>query len=214
MNSILEVIREAKRPERTATVCLRGDLVSEHEDLEKHLVKTRAEGGETDPIVGRIAELQQAMQNAMVTFRFRAIGSMGSLDLAAGHPARPDDDDDKRLGYNRSTYYPAVIRACCYAIERDEETLSPDEVTDEDWTALLDALSSTQFDKVFGAAWLCDHEDVEVPTSPLALLISQRTSESSTQPSAGESARNGSQGGNRRGSRRTSTTKKAASSEA
>lgn len=219
--SVLDTLKSARAPERSVQVCMRGDLVSRYEDLERELrevskrdVDSFSGTGEATAIVERMQEVQNEMHAAEVTFRFRAIGAMPSLELAAGHPPRADNARDKSLGYNPTSYYPAVIRAACYAIDQGDDSLDPADMSEEDWEALFAALSSQQFDQVFGAAWLCDHQDIEVPTSPLALLISQRGDESSTQHSAGARDSSGSKAGSRRGSPRTSTTKKAASPEA
>lgn len=215
MTGLLETIRAAKAPERTVELCLRGDLVGEYENLDRRLKEVSLEQddsfggtGETTRIIARMDELRAEMQAASVTFWMRALGSFPSAALIAAHPAG-EDDQSKRLGYDPKTYYPALVRACCYAIERGEESVDPGEMSDEEWAALFAALSNQQFDTLFGAAWLLDHGDVEVPTSPLASLISQRRDESSKRHGAGESRRGGSQGGSRGGKRSTSTTKQA-----
>ena len=219
MTGLLDLIREAKRPERTVELCLRGDLVGEFEALERRLKEANARRSEsfdgssgTSEIAGRMELLQAEMRAASATFRLRALGPMRSASLLADHPPRKDGDRDKRLGYNPDTFYPALIRECTYSIERGEETVDPADLGDEGWAQLFEALSSQQFDRLFGAAWVLDHDDVEVPTSPLALLISQRTGEGSKRHGAGESVSGSSSGAPAGRSRSTSTTKRAASS--
>lgn len=220
MSGLLDLIREAKRPERTVQLCLRGDLVGEFEALERHLREATTKpddsfggSGESRRIATRMEELREAMRAASVTFRLRSLGAMRSAAIIAEHAPRKDNDQDKRLGYNPETLYPALIRECAYAIERGDDTLDPAELGDDGWEQLLGALSSQQFDSLFGAAWILDHNDIEVPTSPLAFLISQRNGESSKQHGAGEPSPPTSQDGAGGRSRRTSTTKKAASSD-
>lgn len=230
MSGILDLIRDARRPERTVPLCLRGDLVARFEDLERELRQANAAekaddtfggSGSAARIAAEMSALREQMKAAEVVFRHRALGPIRSASLLTEHPPRLDEvhaDRDRRLGYNPDSLYLAVVRETCYAIDRDGERLQlRDEetnddlgaMTDEQWSALIGAVSSQQFDRLFGAAWTLDHNDVEVPTSPLASLISQRSGESSSQPSAGESRRGGSRGGSRSGSRSTSTTAKA-----
>jgi hypothetical protein len=219
MTGLLDIIREAKRPERSVELCLRGDLVGEFEALDRQLregLQSRDDSfggsGNGRKVADRMEELRAEMRGSSVIFHLRAIGSARSTDLIAGHPPRPDEDRDKTLGYNPVAYYPALVRECCDRLERGDETVPAAEMSDADWDYLFDALSQQQYDALVNAAWALDHDSIEVPTSPLALLISQRKDESSKQHGAGESRPESSRAGSKSRSRRTSTTKKAASS--
>ncbi len=215
MNGILDLIQSAKRPERTVELCLRGDLTAEYEELERQLVDARSNdsraftGGEARAVAAKMDALREQMRTSTVVFRLRSLERMRPLSLLAEHQPRDGNDNDKRLGYNTETYYPAMIRECCYAVERAGEELGADQLSDEDWSALFDALSHKQFDRLFSAAWVLNDDDVSVPSSALASLISQASGESSKQPEPGESRRSGSAGGNRRKSPKSSATKKA-----
>jgi hypothetical protein len=219
VTGLLSLIREADMPERSVEVCLRAKLVAEFEDLERRLkvvIQDRdgdefGGSGEATRLARRMEELREEMRQGTAVFWLRSIGPIRSGSLMAEHPPRDGNEDDRRLGYNPETFYPAIIRACCYAIKQDGETLQASDLTDEDWQHLFRRLSYKQFDNLFGAAWLLDHGDVSVPTSPLASLISQRSGEGSKQRAVGESPRDGSTGGNPSGSQPMSTTSKAAS---
>jgi len=212
---ILDLIREARQPERTVELCLRGDLTASYEALQRELVDARDRdsqsfaGGDAREVAARMDGLREQMQDATVVFRMRSMSRMRPLGLLAEHPPREGNDKDRALGYNQDTYYVAMIRETCYAVERGGEELGADQLSNEDWSALFDALSHKQFDQLFSAAWMLNNDDVSVPTSALASLISQASGGSSTPPEPGESRRNGSKGGSRRGSPKSSATTKA-----
>lgn len=207
-SDILGLIDNARRPERSVPLCLRGDLVAAFEDLERQFSATQdddkdsfAGSGKARQIAAQMEELREQMKAAEVIFRLRSIGSRRFAKLVAQSPPRKDNAADARLGFHPEALYTAIIRECCYAIERDGKRLQlRDEETnadlgtmpDEKWVRLFGddetagTLSHQQFDRLATAAWNLDHDDVSVPTLPLAWLISQRSDESSKQHGAGE----------------------------
>ncbi len=200
-DSILDLIRAARPAERKVPLFLRGDLVARHADLERELVAVATGddsfGGSGDSVrlASQVAELETEMRASVASFCLRSIGPFASNDLIAAHPPRDGEKRDEGLGYNPETFYPARIRATCYAIDRgderlallDDEGVDLEAMTDADWSQLMKALAHSQFDQLFEAAWNLDHGDLLVPTSRLASLISLRNGEHSKQHSAGAS---------------------------
>jgi hypothetical protein len=173
MTSIKEKLKQARRRETTEDVCLRGDLAGEYEQLEKQLAALPPNnklGG--DPQRVRIeAELERVraeMQDGTVPFTLRALSDSKFQRLIDAHPVRRDGDDvnerDAELGYDRSTFYPALIKASVV-----EPTLDA-----EDWELLFDeGLSRGQMSRLRDAALVVNGQSVDVPFSRAASSESQ-----------------------------------------
>jgi hypothetical protein len=159
----------AKLPERTVPICLRGDLVAEHEELERQLKEANRRaadslaGNGAGDLVDRIEALQEEMLAATVTFRVRALPKPAWRALLAAHPPRHDVDDkpnpdDAAVGVNMETFWDAIARACLI------EPL----VDDESWALMAGPdgkLTDRQIGQLADAAWAVNRGDVSVPFS-------------------------------------------------
>lgn len=163
------LLKQAKRLTTTVDVCLRGDLAAEYEQLERQLAKLPPNnklGG--DPERQRIAAEMDRVRGEMaagtVAFRLQALSDAAFQRLVDEHPPRRDGDDvndrDAHAGYNRATFYDALIRAC---------TIDPT-LDDEDWQLLLgeDGMSPGQKLKLSVEASRVNGQEVDVPFSPAA----------------------------------------------
>lgn len=168
MTDIKSLLKLAKRRQTTEQVCLRGDLAGEYEDLERQLAKLPKLGGKLsgDPERSRIQadmdRIRDEMQAATVPFVLQALSDPAFQSLADEHPPRRDGDEidarDAELGYNRSTFYRALIRAC---------TVEPS-LDDEDWALLFSddvGLSAGQMLGLSIAAGRVNGQKVDVPFS-------------------------------------------------
>lgn len=163
-----DLLAEARLPESTIEICLRGDLVAEHEQAERDL--EQAEKATTDSLAGngtaeiaeRIEALEAEMRASVYTFRLRALPKPRWRALCAEHPPRRDEDGsilpEDRPGVNAETFFDAIIRAC----------LVDPELTDDEWAQLADALTDRQFDDLFDAAWGLNRREVDIPFSRAA----------------------------------------------
>jgi hypothetical protein len=165
-------LKAAKLPERTVSICLRGDLVAEFEELERQLAEairtpaTSLEGDGSGPIAERMEELRRQMLEDTTPFRLRAMPKPRWRAFVGEHPPRKGDDGeiddrDRIIGVNVDTFYTALIRASVVEPALD----------DEDWEALLGddgVLTSRQFDDLADAAWGLNRREVDVPFSPAA----------------------------------------------
>lgn len=169
------LLKQAKRRQATEDVCLRGDLAGEYEQLVRELAELPANnklGG--DPERQRIADdmerLRAEMAAGTVPFVLRALSDTAFQQLADEHPPRREGDGlngrDEEMGFNRATFYPALIRACVVEPVLDEE----------DWSLLLDnpdtAISAGQMVKLRIAAMQVNGAEVDVPFSPAASNVS------------------------------------------
>lgn len=171
MNNFKAMLADAKRPERTVEVCLRGDLAAEHEQLERDLElaqKTAGdskEGGGLAELIDRIDTVETQMRDHSYTFRLRALPRHEFRSMVHAHPPREKEgggrDPEDALGVNRETFFPAIIRAAVIDPELDEA----------EWTDLLDdKLTEYQFQSLAWTAWHLNDSEVSVPFSHAASL--------------------------------------------
>jgi hypothetical protein len=177
LKSFKAMLAEAKLPERTVEICLRGDLVADHEQAERDLEqaqKTATDslaGSGVGEIVQRIEALEAEMRDSTVTFTLRALSKPRYRELVQAHPPRRGDDgeivdDDKGMGLNVETFYEDLLR----------RSVADPELDDEDWTALLDTITDRQFELLGMAAFLLNRSDVDIPFSLAASRAKRTTS--------------------------------------
>lgn len=191
------LLAEAKRPERTVDICMRGDLVVEFEAADKALREAQAapstskEGGGVAELVEAVERIQAEMAESIYPFRIRALPRAWWRALMKAHPPAEDADDaDKQNGFARDTFFDALLKVttvdpdmgldveayfkallACQAAGAELPVLP-----DGDWPAVLDALTDRQYGDLTDAAWFVNRDEVSVPKS-LAVLRAKRTTE-------------------------------------
>lgn len=166
---VAALLAQARRPERTVPVCLRGDLQAEFEQLDRQLdeavrrPQTKLVDDNGAPaIAARIEALRAEMAEATVEFRLRALPRPQWRDLQGKH-VKEDGS------VNVETMASPLIRAC---------TVAP-ELTDEQWDTLLsDSLTDGQYEALFEACWMLNKRPVDVPFSRAASLLTQGSEQS------------------------------------
>lgn len=166
----IDAIIDAAQPaQRSMTLCLRGDLVSEYEELDRQreeavrldLGDSLASGGTAAAIAAQMDALREQMKSATITVVLRAMSRRNFLKLCSVHPVRRDEDNkpnpnDVGLGVNTDTIWDPLIRACW---------VSPD-ITKARLTRVLDeVLSDAQYSGLAGLAWEVNRGDVDIPFS-------------------------------------------------
>lgn len=172
------LLKQAQLPERSLPICLRGDLVADHEAAERDLEqaqRTPADslaGSGTGELVDRIEALEADMREHTYVFRIRALLRRDWRALVDAHPPRRDPETgdpleaDAALGIDRSSFFHALIRACVVDPVLD----------DTEWAELLDdKLTDRQFGNLSDAAWFLNRGEINVPFS-LAASRAKRTS--------------------------------------
>lgn len=166
---ILAIIDAAQRAQRSMALCLRGDLVSEYEDLDRRRAEAEksdlgdslASGGAAAAIVARMDALREQMKAGTITVVLRALPRRDFLKLCSLHPVRRDDEgnpnrDDVGLGVNTETIWGPLIRASWHAPAIDKARMAK----------LLDeTLSDAQYTGLANMAWLVNRGDVDIPFS-------------------------------------------------
>jgi len=157
----------AKLPERSVPICMRADLVADHEaaDRELEALLDKPTGKFNDgrgELKERLLQLEAEMTAATYAFRLRGLAGAGFRKLVAEHPPRQTDDGgvDPRdaIGVDISTMFDALVRAC----------LVDPELTDEQFEQLQAALTDKQWDQLATAAWNLNTRAVDVPFSRAA----------------------------------------------
>ena len=206
--NIDELLASARLAEDEVPICLRPDLLAQYKAAvialesaeQEHKRNGSLAGGGKAAAQAAVGELRDAMLAASVRFTVRALPQRRWTQLYAEHPPRESDKDDLRVGFNRDTFYDVLVRECVVAPE----------LTDEQWSALLDHLSTAQYASLKTTAWAVNSSDVDVPFLSAVSRAPTNTDPDSGSPAVSESASNGSTAGSRRSS--TSATKRAVSS--
>jgi hypothetical protein len=153
--AIRDLKGKVKRPVRTVTVCLDGDLWARHDELSAKLDALRAQTASRmapSPEVTAAAEelraVEDAMREAQVTIEFRGISSFKLAEIQARFPAK-----DGR-GWDVNAGAPALIAAC--AVEP---------TTEDEARELLEEVNYAVSDKLFAAAWDATTGSSDVPFS-------------------------------------------------
>lgn len=192
--NIDDIIAGAKLPETTVTICLRGDLQAEFEDLERQLAAAReadtadslTAGGQARKVAQQIEALRKQMREHEVTVRFRARSQREYSDLLADHPPRKDRKDlDDEFDVNWDTFPTALIAAC--AIEP--------KITEAQAERLRDAITHQQWDELFAGAYSVNRSKISVPKSVAASAILAATEPKSRPRGRGASRGGGSSAG-------------------
>lgn len=165
----------AKLPERTVHVCFRGDLIAELEDIDAELERLGEKTDSLDTGAGDLLERMEALKAEMrentYPVRLRGMTHPKYNALIARHPARRDDEgkileEDRGLGVNVETFWPALIRA---------SIIDPPLPTDADWDEFDDGLTDFQYSELGNAAFALNRSRVDIPFSPAASRMSRNT---------------------------------------
>jgi hypothetical protein len=168
------MLAEAKLPERTVQVCLRGDLVAEHEKLnaeleliEKKAVDTLAGNGGAE-LAERIAALESEMRDNAYPFVVRAMPTARYRAFKADFPVRVGeggevDKRDEVFDFNADTGFEPLLRL---------SLVDPD-LDDGQWAQLMGTLTERQFEDLAGAAWMLNRGEIDVPFSRAASRLNR-----------------------------------------
>jgi hypothetical protein len=158
-----EVLAQVRPKTTTVRVCLRGDLLARHEELEHQL----AEAQRLDETENRIAQapqvareieaLEAELTETETSFTFAAIGFKAWTDLVADHPPRDEDREDG-YDFNQATFPQVAIAA---------SAVSP-KMTVEQVERLFEVLNRGQLQPLIGAALLVNVQGTSVPFSEAA----------------------------------------------
>ncbi|MFF0864158.1 hypothetical protein ACFYUV_20535 [Nonomuraea sp. NPDC003560] len=176
--AIADIIGRVKRPEKTVSICLAGDLQAEFEDLERDLQIARdqpADGtlaGGANPMATQIAqqimELRERMREHTTVFKFRGLPRKEYSDLVAACPPS-DEEREKGADVDWELFPVQLVAACCVSHQ----------MTPEEAGLLADELTDAQWESLYVAAFAVNKRAVDVPFSFAASAILQTSRKSS-----------------------------------
>lgn len=129
------VLAKAKRPSRDVKVCFRPDLVEDYQEAERAVRRDSLSNTAANAELDRI---RKRMEAETVTFTLTALRRARWTQLRAEHPPREKDVDDRNLGINVDTFYPALLR----------ESVTAPEISDAEWEQLDEVLTDGQWTKL------------------------------------------------------------------
>lgn len=165
--SFADILAQARRPEDTVELCLRGDLVAQFHALERELVdapRVAASLADRSPaavLAERITALREQMDAAKVTFHLRALPPREWSDYDATRPNKADDETDDAFRARFFGWTAGLVSRCLV-----DPVLTPDQVAE-----VVDVLSAKQWDQLADAAWLVNTGQVSVPFSAAASAL-------------------------------------------
>jgi hypothetical protein len=212
------LLGEDTRPEKVVSICLRGHLQAEWDQL-----KAAYDAGPGDDdrstmairaakrrVAEQMAEVEAQMRAGTVAFRLRALPRRRTpgvpadqlvwSELVGKHPPRKDtngkvDPRDAATGVNTPALLEELVRA---------SVVEP-ELTPEQWARLDAKLSDGQFQVLAWAAWNLNRSEVDVPFSRAASMM-RRLDAGSRRPNDSASPSDASTDGNPDNSPSTTTT--------
>ena len=151
--NIDDVLAQVRPKTSVVKVCLRGDLLSQHRELEAELAAARREAPR---IAQLIRDLEDQMDAESVEFTFTAIGQRAWTNLIAEHPS-----EDPNYMFDRVTFPIAAVAASC-----SEPKISPEKAE-----ALFNVLNVEQWGTLWAACWDANVEGVSIPFSAAASVV-------------------------------------------
>lgn len=171
MSSIDDILEQARPNQNVHRVCVRGDLIAEHQRLEADLAAAPeplshlAAEDPRVPIAAAIAELEAEMHAAEAEFTFRALGRTKYRELKDRHPGRPEAGETQ---FNADTFPRELIAACCI-----DPVMTPADVD-----RLFNVLNEGATESLFMAAYTVNEGVTRVPFSKAASAVTKRSSTS------------------------------------
>jgi hypothetical protein len=161
---ITELLGQARLPERSVEICLRGDLVAELEEIDRQYAQLPegdgrlTSGAPRRRLAEQAAALREQMQDSTIVFRLRGLSRRTWDALVKQHPPIQDVEEHKAFGYNTDTFFDALVRASLV-----DPTLDP-----QQWEQLLETVTTSQWRKLAFTAQILSTNDVSVPFSKAA----------------------------------------------
>lgn len=163
-----EKLAGASRSEHVVTVCVNGRLSGEIERLDSDLAEARkrvpdtmAQAGDLRKMAERIEALREEMEAYNIAFTLRGLSRVDNNKLKAAHPPRKGNDEDRLRGFDESSFFVPLVRAC----------IVEPELTDVQYEHLVNNMSDGEFSKLALGAYAATEGGVSVPFSSAASSV-------------------------------------------
>lgn len=178
-----------KRAQTTVELCTDLSLAAEHERANKRLseaaaVKDDRENSPVAAIAREITELEGRMAESTIVFTLAALPRKRYAEIVAAHPPREGEEVDEAFGLNVSTGIDAILVEPGVLVSVAEKvTGAAVEFSAEDWPALADEMSNSQWEQFAQAVVTLNQGRVSAPFSPVASVLTRRSDASLSKPS-------------------------------
>jgi hypothetical protein len=164
MTDVNALLANAQRAELPVEIYLGSPVIVHRRiDLQQQAERSPEDEAELDDLV-------RQMHAATLTTRVRAIPHRQWDKLVVDNPPREGNANDKREGFNTSSFYAAVVPLCLPDLTRDQ------------YEKLDAVISEGEWDKVCGRVQLVNTHAVIVPFLPADSSISPGSDETSKPP--------------------------------
>lgn len=173
--STKELLKAAKLPERSISICLRGDLIADIQELERELeamVKAEAGDRRMSSKSGQQAKAEEIeakraeMAGSSLDMRLRALTASSWREMVRKYP--PAKDDKQNLGVDLLPFMGEAIPA---------SVIAPDDMDAEDWETFNDNVPAPEISRLMSAVWELNTEGVDIPKSLIASVVNRRNSD-------------------------------------
>lgn len=161
-----DIKKLASRPTDTLPLCLAGELVEQHAQLERQLAaaKPAASVAEASPkraIAERIVALEEEMREATVDFHLRAWPSREWSTFFAGQPQRGENESAEEWEPRWFAWQAEMVSRTCVDPEMDVEQVGE----------LVDLLHFRAWTELATKAYVLNMGEVDVPNSEAASAL-------------------------------------------
>ena len=157
-----DVKKLASLPTRTVPLCLAGELVEEHAQLERQLAETKPAvslgDGTRRAIAEQILAVEQRMREATVDFRLRAMPSRAWSKFWASMPTHAEKESDDEWGERIFPFYAEMVARSC----------EDPEMTAEQAAELADILHGRAWNQLVSNCIGLNMGEVDIPNSVAA----------------------------------------------
>lgn len=172
--------------EESTQICLRPDLLDEWDAANSALAASQVEdssgrlasgvSSKTRGLAQKVADLEAAIEESAITFKFRAIPKDRYRAVCDNHPPRKGNEIDQLLGHNRDAVADAMVRECLIDPVFD----------DESWAHFLEVCNPSEWQELKHAVQSVNRGVVDLPKSELASRILTKRANASKSPKPGE----------------------------
>jgi hypothetical protein len=158
--------KRASLPTRTVSLCLAGELVEEHAQLELQLAElgpatSLAGGTDKRDLAEQILAVEEQMRESTVDFRLRALGAKVWTLFWGSMPTRGEKESDDSWGERIFPFYADMVSRCCV-----EPRMTIDQVTE-----LADLLHSRAWNNLIGGCLGLNMGEIDLPNSAAASAL-------------------------------------------
>jgi hypothetical protein len=163
MPDISEILKRAKRRQKSVFLCLAGDLVAELESLERQLADAGSDTWRPDSLASedprtvlakKVGAARGKVRKSYTEFKFQSLGDRAFSDLIAAHPPQ-----EKGQAWDPATFPKALVSASSI-----DPVMSPEQVAE-----LFEILNDGQRSELCHGAY---DVNAEAPGIPFSLSAS------------------------------------------